>query len=220
MPSIVRFCPVCGHARDGQKPFCQSCGNKYKDTESAPPAARDLAGAVQQVVSTVSAAQSIASSAASAVRGIENLSSLVLDGTPPPSWHTVVGETLPSVQQILTQKVVQAVEQKVVAAVQESVVKPAAQHVERVLSGNQSGEAPAPAAAEAGASHSCDACGASVDANWRFCLKCGKPLAREFQRDSSASQAQEKKLFCPRCGAEVARGWKFCMQCGNAMAVV
>lgn len=219
MPSISRFCPLCGVAREGQKPFCVSCGHRYEVPASTPASAQNLAGAVERAASAVSAAQSMASSAASAVRGVENLASMVLDGTPPPAWHVVVGQALPAVEQILAQKVVAAVQTEVISAFQQKVVDPAAQHIGEAISGRRGVEASSPAAAGVNAADFCDGCGAAIHASARFCMKCGKRHQHEPRDDAAIAPAGGSELSCPACGAAVTTGWEFCIQCGCRIAV-
>jgi hypothetical protein len=217
MPSISRFCPVCGNARDGQKPFCLSCGHKFEEPAGAPRPAQNAAKAMEKVTSAVSAAQSVASSAASAVRGAESLASLVLDGTPPPAWHVVVGQVLPSVEQILMQKVVAAVQTEVISAVQQKVVEQA-QHIGAAISGKHSREALPPATAGVDASDICDGCGAEIRASARFCMKCGKRRQPITAPNAGKGTAGGPALSCPACGATVTPGWEFCIQCGGRIA--
>ena len=49
----------------------------------------------------------------------------------------------------------------------------------------------------------CPKCGASVNANAKFCPACGEKLA--------------VKASCPKCGAEVPAGSKFCPECGEKL---
>jgi hypothetical protein len=219
MPSIARFCTICGQARDGQYPFCIGCGRKYEEPASAPAPARDMGAAVERVASAVSAAQSAASSAASAVRGAENLARMVLDGTPPPAWHVVIGETIPSVEQILAQKLVTAVQEKVVSAVQRTVVDRAAPSMEPSFSGQRGRDAPTPAGAGVNAPYFCNGCGVAISVDARFCLNCGKPHHQEASLETSAAAlARGQVRVCPRCSATLVPGWRFCVTCGNPVA--
>jgi hypothetical protein len=216
MPTISKFCPVCGTARDGQKPFCLSCGHKFEEPASAPAPVQNAAGAMEKVAAAVSAAQSVASSAASAVRGVQSLASLALDGTPPPAWHVVVGQALPSVEQILMQKVVAAVQTEVISAVQQKVVEKA-QHIGTAISGKHSREASHPD--EAGsASDICDGCGAAIRDGAQFCMQCGKRRQHVIAPDAAAAPAGGSALSCPACGATVTPGWQFCIKCGGRIA--
>ncbi len=51
----------------------------------------------------------------------------------------------------------------------------------------------------------CDACGAQIPMNSKFCLTCG------------AQQQIQQHIFCPECGNKCAPGSKFCMNCGNKL---
>jgi hypothetical protein len=217
MPSLSRFCPACGKPREGQKPFCKSCGHRYEEPAGTPAPAQNVAGTVEQVAGAVSAVQSVAASAASAVRGVENLASLVLDGTPPPAWHVVVGQTLPAIEQILAQKVAAAVQTEVISAVQQKVVEQA-QHIGEAISGRRDREASPTAAAGVNAADLCDGCGAPIHANARFCMKCGKRHQHAAAPDAAAAPAGVQALSCPACGAAVTTGWEFCIQCGCRFA--
>jgi hypothetical protein len=214
MPSSSRFCPVCGKARGGQKPFCASCGYKFKEPEGGPAPVQNVAGAAERVASAVSAAQSVASSAASVVRGVENLASLVIDGAPPPAWRVVVGQALPSVEQILMQKVVAAVQTEVISAVQQKVVEQA-QHIGEAIYGQRDREASPPATADVNTSDFCDGCGAAISASEQFCIKCGKRHQHATAPGVAAVPAGGPALSCPACGAAVTPGSEFCVQCGG-----
>lgn len=48
----------------------------------------------------------------------------------------------------------------------------------------------------------CDQCGASVEANQRFCAKCG---------------AEVKQELCPHCGKKIRSGDFFCPSCGTKL---
>ena len=50
----------------------------------------------------------------------------------------------------------------------------------------------------------CDHCGDSVEADQRFCAKCGSPV---------------NKGLCPSCGKKIRAGDEFCPSCGNRLEV-
>jgi ribosomal protein L40E len=217
MPSMTRFCPICGKARDGHAPSCAGCGHRFDQSPGAPVPAKNAGGAVERMASAVSTAQSAVSSAASAVHGVENLARMVLDGTPPPAWHVVIGETLPTVDQILAHKLVQAVQQEVVSAVQKKFVEQASPPVEEAVAGQPGSNAPPSAVERVNAHHFCDACGAEFNVDEQFCVQCGKPHNHEAST-GAAAHARGSGSVCLRCNEAIAPGWKFCRKCGNQFA--
>ena len=50
----------------------------------------------------------------------------------------------------------------------------------------------------------CDECGSWVEADQRFCAKCGSPINHEP---------------CPQCGRKIQKGDQFCPSCGNRLEV-
>ena len=218
MPSMTKFCPACGKAREGRKPFCRGCGHNYAAPADAPPAIGNIAGAARQVASAAASAQSAVSSAASAVQGAGQLAALVLDGTPPPSWHVVVGETLPSVEEILARKAVQVIEQQV-EAVGRKAVDRAVRHLEQAVAGPSGGGAPTAARPDPAAAHYCEKCGAAIGEESRFCLKCGQPHAHGPSSGPVPAPGPGPGATCPRCRAAVSPGWQFCKKCGLRMEI-
>lgn len=217
MPSMTRFCPACGKPREGKKPFCKGCGHRFDAPGGSPGAARELVGAARQMASAASAAQSAVSSAASAVQGAGQLAALVLDGTPPPVWHVVVGETLPSVEEILARKAVQVIEQQV-EAVGRKAVDRAVRHLEQAVAGPSGGNVPTAARPDAAAAHYCEKCGAAIGEESRFCLKCGQPHTHGPSSGPVPAPDSGPGTTCPRCRAAVTPGWQFCKKCGLRMA--
>jgi len=213
MPARTRFCPACGNPRAGKKPFCKGCGHRFDEPADSPGVAQKIAGAAQQVASAASAAQSAVSSAASAVQGAGQLAALVLDGTPPPVWHVVVGETLPSVEEILARQVVRAAEQQA-QAIGRQVVDRAARRLDQAIAGQAGGSDAAPAEPEPESPHFCERCGAAMDVQSRFCLSCGQPHRHEPTPGPARGPAPGTANACPRCRAPVSPGWQFCKKCG------
>lgn len=80
------------------------------------------------------------------------------------------------------------------------------------------------------AKYSCSACGATANANDKFCPSCGAPVVADnssccpacgnavSENDkfcpSCGAQVPARKAFCSSCGTEIGAGVKFCPKCG------
>lgn len=63
---------------------------------------------------------------------------------------------------------------------------------------------------EQAAQHACRSCGEVLQANQKFCTKCGAEQAQ-----NSANEQASKPGVCPSCGAQLLEGKPFCPKCGK-----